>query len=171
MPQNPLTQVRLNTMRFSLEQLKTTKDRLRNELFDAIVLKNFVFAVAEEFSKSHDDAKALEAGKELLKTKYPDDPNTPRNEAVTFQDVQDFAKQIYKDHPSESTMDNIVKEAEAIDFTSSSHLSIKALAHGENPNTLALKILKIIGQRSSIDSQITDTNNDINDLVAEAKSS
>ncbi len=172
MAKNPLSQVRLNEKRYDLESLHNEKQRLHNDMLDAIFLKNYVFAYDEEYQHSHDKAKSHQAG---LDTLPKDNPATSRDEAVSFNDLRDIANKIYKDKISggmspDEVFDAALKESEDLNFNSGQNLSIRQLTSGENPNSLALKILRIIGQQSSVDSEITDTENDISNMTNELKS-
>ena len=166
---NPLIQVRLNQKRYAVQQLHNTKQRLNTDLYNVILLKNFAFAYAKKYESSHDEAASQAAGEATLPE---DNPDTSRNEEVTYEDLQEIAHKIYKDR--DTSLSEIIEEAKSIDFNSSSNLSIRNLAqptNGDDPNSLALKILQIIGQQSSLDSQITDGENEISDMTTEAKKS
>ena len=167
MAKNPLIQVRLNQKRHALQELHNAKQRLNTDLYNVVLLKNFAFAYAKKYESSHDEAASQAAGEATLPE---DNPDTSRNEEVTYEDLQEIAHKIYKDR--DTSLSEIIEEAKAIDFNSSENLSIKSLAKptdGSDPNSLALKILQILGQESSIDSQITDGESEIKDMTAEAK--
>ena len=169
MVQNPLIQVRLNQKRSAIKQLHNVKQRLSTDLYNVVLLKKFAFAYAAEYESSHDEAASQAAGEATLPK---DDTTTPRNEAVTYADLQEIAKKIYKDR--DTSLSEIIEEAKSIDFSSGSNSSIRNLAqptNGDDPNSLALRILQIIGQQATIDSQITDGENEISDMTTEAKKS
>ena len=163
MAKDPLAQVRLNQKRFALQQLTTTKQRLNDDLYKAILLQRFAFAYADEYEISHDQAKAQAAGEAKLPK---DNPDTSRNEEVTYKNLEDIVRKIYKDKAT--SISEITDEAGQIEGDNRSIRALAKPASGD-PNSLALKILQILGQQSSVDSEVTDAQNDIRDLTEQSK--
>ncbi|OGI20415.1 MAG: hypothetical protein A3B68_02715 [Candidatus Melainabacteria bacterium RIFCSPHIGHO2_02_FULL_34_12] len=158
MGKNPLTQVRINAARYELQTLRNNKQRLSNELYDIVLIRNFFKSFNGVINADGSNlSDAINAG---IGSLPPDNEDTPRNEGISYEQFLDIIREQYGDMANDG-----------INYEESQLFNEEYMdTHNRDQSSIGYKVRAIIAKQMQFDSQINGVNGEINDLVVISKS-